>query len=61
MHDVDEGIFGQHPGAVRVVRRGPGRRRVQVEVGAAQAKRVVSVTPAEIGRILLKFIDINTL
>ena len=46
VHDVDEGVLGQHAGAVRVMRRGPGRRRVQVEVGAAEAMRVVTVTPA---------------
>ena len=46
VHDVDEGVLGQHAGAVRVVGRGPGRRRVQVEVGAAEAERVVTVTPA---------------
>ena len=53
VHDVDEGVLGQHAGPVRVVRRGPGRRRVQVEVGAAEVMRVVTVTPACINKRIL--------
>ena len=57
VHDVDEGVFGQHTRAVCVVRRGPGRRRVQVEVGAAEMKRIVTVTPEKVRGIKLRQVE----
>ena len=50
--DVDERVPGQHAGAVGVVRRGTRRRRVHVEVCAAEAERVVTVTSARIGELV---------
>ena len=50
--DVDERVPGQHAGAVGVVRRGTRRRRVHVEVCAAEAERVVTVTSARIGGLV---------
>ena len=50
--DVDERVPGQHAGAVGVVRRGPRRRRVHVEVCAAEAERVVTVTSARVGGLV---------